>query len=81
MKVRSIKMSKAQQEALRTAAQAKGVSDSFLVREALDAYLAEPAKGGRGRSAADVAAHLIGKLDDTPRDLSSNPKYLAGYGK
>jgi hypothetical protein len=81
MKVRSIKMTKEQQEALRSAAEAKGVSDSFLVREALEAYLAGPMKGTRSRSAADAASHLIGSLDGTPRDLSSNPKYLAGYGK
>lgn len=81
MKIRSIKLTKAQQDALRQAARAKGVSDSFVMREALDSYLAEPARATSVRSAADAAAHLIGCLDDTPPDLSTNPKYLEGFGK
>lgn len=80
MKVRSIKLTQAQQDALRSAARAKGVSDSFMVREALDLYLAESTGASSARSAADAAAHLIGSLDDTPADLSTNPRYLDGFG-
>ena len=80
MKIRSIKLTRTQEEALRKAANAKGVSDSFMVREALDAYLAEPARSSSTRSAADAAGHLIGTLDGTPADLSTNPKYLKGFG-
>lgn len=80
MKIRSIKLTQTQQDALRKAATAKGVSDSFMVREALDAYLLEPSRASSPRSAADAAAHLIGSLDGTPADLSTNPKYLKGFG-
>ncbi len=81
MKIRSVKLTKAQQEALRSAARAKGVSDSFVMREALDAYLAAPARASSVRSAADAAAHLIGSLAGTPADLSTHPKHLEGFGK
>ncbi len=81
MKIRSIKLTRAQQDALRLAARAKGVSDSFVMREALDAYLAAPTGASSVRSAADAAAHLIGSLDGTPADLSTHPKYLKSFGK
>jgi hypothetical protein len=80
IKIRSIKLTRAQEDALREAARAKGVSDSFMVREALDAYLAEPVRCSSTRSAADAAAHLIGTLDGTPADLSTNPKHHKGFG-
>lgn len=81
MKVRSLKLSKELEQALREHAREKGVSDSFVMREAIAEYLAAPARTSSVRSAADAAAHLIGSLDGTPADLSTNPKYLKGFGK
>jgi hypothetical protein len=81
MKVRSIKLTRAQEDALRKAAAAKGVSDSYIVREALEAYLAVPAESAPKGSVADAAAQWLGVVDDTPADLSTNPKYLDGFGK
>lgn len=81
MKLRSIKLTERQVDALRAAAEAKGVSDSHVVREALDVYLAGTAATMGKRSAAEAAAHLLGVVEDTPRDLSTNPKYLKGFGR
>lgn len=81
MKIRSIKLTVQQERALREAAEARGVSDSFLVREALESYLAGPANSTRSGSVADVAVRWLGAVDDTPADLSTNPKYLDGFGK
>ena len=81
MKIRSIKLTAQQEQALRKAAEARGVSDSFLVREALESYLAGPAHSAQSGSVADVAARWLGVVDDTPTDLSTNPKYLDGFGK
>ena len=81
MKVRSLKLSKELEQALREHARETGVSDSFVMREAIAEYLAAPARSSSVRSAADAAAHLIGSLDGTPRDLSTNPEYLKGFVK
>jgi predicted transcriptional regulator len=81
MKVRSLKLSRELEQALREHAREKGVTDSFVMREAIAEYLATPARVSSVRSAADAAAHLIGSLDGTPADLSTNPKHLKGFGK
>ena len=65
---------------LRRSSRLKGVPESELVREALDNYLAPPAKV---RSALDAATELgvIGCAKGLPRDLSTNPKYMKGFGE
>jgi hypothetical protein len=81
MKLRSIKLTEQQEAALRKAAEARGVSDSAIVREALDVYLAGQVATSKRRSVADVAAHLVGVVKDAPADLSTNPKYFKGFGQ
>jgi metal-responsive CopG/Arc/MetJ family transcriptional regulator len=58
----------------------KQQSESDLVREALESYLAEASVT---LSAFDVAqrAGLIGCVRRAPRDLSTNPRYFEGFGK
>lgn len=34
-----------------------------------------------GRSVYEVAGHLFDGVDDLPADLSTNPKYLEGFGR
>jgi len=55
-------------------------SRSEIVRCALENYLGS---SSRGRSAYDLAvdAGLIGRLHGAPADLSSNRRYLNGFGK
>ena len=50
-------------------------SRSALLRAALEAYGREPS-----RSVTALARDLAGSLDG-PKDLSSSPRHLAGYGE
>jgi predicted DNA-binding protein len=64
---------------LRAQSVTHGRSESELVREALERYLAH---AGDGPSAYDLAerAGLIGCLRRAPRDLSANARYFKGFG-
>ncbi len=57
-----------------------GRSPSDVVRDALEAYL--PVKTSP-ESAYDAAVRLgiIGCISNAPRDLSTNKKYMEGFGK
>ena len=63
---------------LDAAAAKRGRSRSFVVREAVEQYLAGTA-GPEATSCAELAGDLIGALDG-PRDLASNKARLSGYG-
>jgi hypothetical protein len=58
----------------------RGISKSSLVREALALYLNDTNGADSGPSVYDLAKDLIGSVSG-PGDLSTNPKYMAGYGK
>ena len=55
-----------------------GRSDSDLVRQALRALRHEV---GRQPSALDRAGKSAGRFRRGPRDLSTNPRHLAEFGK
>jgi metal-responsive CopG/Arc/MetJ family transcriptional regulator len=57
----------------------RGAAKSDVVRDALEAYLAE-GKNGKPLSIAELAADLVGSIDG-PSDLATNPKYMRGFGK
>jgi len=65
---------------LRNRSRAKGTTESEVVREALENYLRH---SGGERSAYEMAeeAGIIGSARNAPRDLSTNPRYLKGFGK
>jgi metal-responsive CopG/Arc/MetJ family transcriptional regulator len=65
---------------LRKRSQANGQTPSDLVRAALETYLGREATS---LSAYDLAerAGVIGSLRGAPKDLSTNRKYFAGFGK
>jgi metal-responsive CopG/Arc/MetJ family transcriptional regulator len=65
---------------LRTRSRAKGTTESELVREALETYLG---KTNEARSAYDLAeaAGIIGAARNLPKDLSTNPRHMKGFGK
>jgi metal-responsive CopG/Arc/MetJ family transcriptional regulator len=65
---------------LRDRSRAKGQTPSDLVRIALEAYLV---REGASRSAYEMAeeAGLIGCARRAPKDLSTNRRYLEGFGK
>ena len=57
-------------------ARALGRSQSDLVREALQSA----SDGTSGATCHDVFADICGVIDG-PRDLSTNPKHLSGFGE
>lgn len=65
---------------LEAEAKAQGVSPSDVVREALDKHLRERAPR---ESCLDVARRIgiLGVYKDAPPDLSTNPKYMEGFGE
>jgi hypothetical protein len=76
----SVRIEPRLQNSLRRKATLAQKSESVIVREALETYLAavpdEP-------SAYDVArkAGVIGCARSGPRDLSTNPEYFHGFGQ
>ena len=75
MRTVSFKLPEQLDDALSDLARRRRASRSALVREALQGLAA----GGRHSVTAAVDA-LVGPLDG-PADLSTNPKYLTGYGQ
>ncbi|MEK7731766.1 MAG: CopG family transcriptional regulator [Planctomycetota bacterium] len=67
-------------------ARINGVAPVDVVREALDEYVARRGNGAatdEGETLFDRArrAGLIGCLNGAPPDLSTNPKYMEGFGR
>ena len=62
---------------LSRAARAQGISKSRLIREALEAHLAD---GKRRPSSLDLIADLVGNFVG-PKDASTNPKHMKGFGE
>lgn len=75
MRVVSIKLPEELDEQLTAIARRRNASRSAILREALEVF----ARGSR-RSVTQAAGDLVGSVRG-PRDLSSNPKRLAGYGE
>lgn len=76
----SLRISKAEGRALRERARKEGISQGSLVRRALRAYGVTP-ELDPGKSAFDVIKGLVGKNRGGARDLSTNRKHLADYGR
>ncbi|HEX6807797.1 MAG TPA: CopG family transcriptional regulator [Gemmatimonadaceae bacterium] len=75
MKTVSFKMPENLDDALTKLARARKASRSALVREALAAYTVA------GRASVTAAVDAVTSGVNGPRDLSSNPKHMARYGK
>jgi len=75
MRTVSFKLPEDLDDALTELARRRNSSRSSLLREAVEAL----AKGPR-RSVTSLARDLIGSVQG-PRDLASNAKHMAGYGK
>jgi metal-responsive CopG/Arc/MetJ family transcriptional regulator len=65
---------------LRTHSHAQGTTESELVREALETYLGKTKKESSAYDLAE-AAGIIGAARNSPRDLSTNPRHMKGFGK
>ena len=57
----------------------RSTTRSAVVREALEAHLGS--QSGGGDSCLELAGDLVGSLKGLPRDLSSSPRHLKGYGR
>lgn len=57
------------------------IPKSAFVREALDAFLSNGGVSKKRPSVLDLTRDLAGKYGGGPKDLSTNPKYLDGFGK
>ena len=77
----SIKISKAVKLRLKAVAKARKVRPSVLLREALDQVLAGH-NTESGTSCYEPCRDLFKRLEPGgPKDLSTNKKYLDGFGK
>jgi Arc/MetJ-type ribon-helix-helix transcriptional regulator len=77
----SLKISAPLEDTLTLLSQQERVSKSELVRRALLAYAAQRSKASTKQSALDLAGDLVGCFSGSPPDLSSNPAYLADFGR
>ena len=78
MKTTSIKMDKDLENKITYLSKEKGISKSMLVREALVEYIANSDVESKSSFSA-LAKDLSGSLEGE-KDLSTNPKYLVGFG-
>ncbi len=76
----AIRLSKAEQSAMRKRARQEKISQGDLVRRALRAYGVTP-EPSPTKTGFDVIGHLVGRCRGGPRDLSTNPAHLEDYGR
>jgi hypothetical protein len=76
----SLRISRAELEALRARARIEGVSQGSLVRRALKAY-GVTAEAPEAKTGYDVIKRFLGRSRGGSKDLSTNPKHMAGYGR
>ena len=75
MRIVSVKLPDLLDRRLTDLAARRKTTRSALLREALDAFTAEPS-----RSVASLAGDLVGSLTG-PSDLSTSSKHMADYGR
>jgi hypothetical protein len=76
MKTITVKLEESLARWLSEQAQALGRPQSELVREALE----RTRQGNAGANCHDVFADVCGAIEG-PRDLSTNPRHMAGFGE
>jgi hypothetical protein len=77
MTARTVKLDPKLDREIDAIARRRGTTRSIVIREALAAYVR---KEGQPLTFLEAAGDLIGCLKGGPPDLSSNPKYMEGYG-
>jgi metal-responsive CopG/Arc/MetJ family transcriptional regulator len=80
MKTISLKLSDGLHAKLERAAKQDKQSKSDVVRTALEQFLNGQRKRKKFVSALELAGDLVGSCRG-PGDLSTNPKYMEGFGK
>jgi Ribbon-helix-helix protein, copG family len=77
----TIKLPAALDQALALASKRAHLTKSELVRRAVAAYVARPPGDGAFVSALEQAGDLVGCFKGGPKDLASNPRHMANFGK
>ena len=80
MKTISFKLPENLDAKLNRAAQQRDQTKSAVVREALEQFLNGRRTRKKSVSALELAGDLVGCCQG-PGDLSTNPKYMEGFGK
>ncbi len=75
----TVKITKQLRARLVAAAKRRGVTQSELVRDAIETSLRAP-DASSGPTLFDQISDLIGIVDRGPPELSTNKKYLEGFG-
>jgi hypothetical protein len=65
---------------LESEARSRQITKSQLIRESLEKNLLPPDSSVKA-SCYDLAKDLAGSLKGLPKDLSTNPKYMKGFGQ
>lgn len=83
MNVLTCKLPSALDGRLAEVAKRRGVPKSVLVREAIEAKIAEEAAAPRRRPAnlLEALGDSVGSIASGKRDLASNKKHLRGFGR
>ncbi|MEO8351893.1 MAG: ribbon-helix-helix protein, CopG family [Chthoniobacteraceae bacterium] len=83
MSVLTCKLPSALDGRLAELAKRRGVPKSVLVREAIEAKIAEEAAAPRRRPAnlLEALGDSVGSIASGKRDLASNKKHLRGFGR
>lgn len=76
MDSRSMKLFRSQRAKAARLAESRDVRRADVMREGDEAYTAQ-----RGSSGASAITDFKGCLKGAPKDLSTNPKHLEGYGE
>ncbi len=80
----TVKLPKILDEKLAAAAKLRRASKTAIVRQAVENYLTalpEPDLSIPAPTVGELVGHLAGCLDDGPSDLSTNKKYMEGFGE
>lgn len=81
MSTLTIKISNRLERELVSASAREKLTKSELARRALERYIAQQQAADGSESALDRAGDLVGCFKGGPKDLASNPKHMADFGK
>lgn len=77
----SLKVPQKLDRRLARASKAQGLSKSEFIRRAVERTLDEAQPAKLPPTMLELAGDLVGTVKFGPPDLSTNPKYLEGYGE
>lgn len=80
MKTISLKLPESLHAKLERVAKQRGMNKSVLVRSAIEQFINGRIPTNNSASALELAGDLAGCLEG-PGDLSTNPKYMEGFGE